>query len=95
MLPTGLIRRVDKSSTGSILYNSFNSCFSLVVQVPFLYNFIQLLYQSRKQMSRTIFEDHKILLDIWLEIRYNICWRKNYDRNRHSVHSSTDGKYKS
>ena len=76
MLPTGLIRRVDKSSTGSILYNSFNSCFSLAVQVPFLYNFIQLLYQSRKQMSRTIFEDHKILLDIWLEIRYNICWRK-------------------
>ncbi len=88
------MRRVDNSSMGVLLYSSLSTCLSLAVQVPFLYNFIHLLYQSRNQLSRTIFKDHKILLDIWLQIVYNICWRKNYDTNRFNVLNSTISKYK-
>ena len=65
MEPVDLASLEESSVRGIVLYKSFNLCFSLVVQVPFLNN-ISILYQKFKQVSRTIFSIHKILLDLWL-----------------------------
>ena len=65
MEPVDLASFEESSVKGIVLYKSFSRCFSLVVQVPFLNN-ISILYQKIKQVSRIIFSNHKILLDLWL-----------------------------
>jgi len=65
MEPVDLASLEDNSVKGIVLYKSLSLCFSLVVQVPFLNN-ILVLYQNFKQVSRTIFRNYKILLDLWL-----------------------------
>lgn len=65
MEPVDLASLEESSVKGIVLYKSLSFCFSLVVHVPFLNN-IFILYQKFKQVSRTIFRNHKILLDLWL-----------------------------
>ena len=48
---------LDKSVRGMVLYKVLRTSRSLYVQVPFLYNFILLLYQIQNQLSRTIFKN--------------------------------------
>jgi hypothetical protein len=48
---------LDNSVRGMVLYKVLRTSLSLYVQVPFLYNFILLLYQIQNHVSRTIFEN--------------------------------------